>query len=497
MALSEDGYHLAEIIELLGASIRQGGELAHRFSYPRALYCQLTKLDRMVGMGEIKSLVATMIFRHVVNAHDGTVEVVEGEDVMNHVLLLGPPGSGKSTVSELLSKIICAIGLLKVPSAEVLKELDDEGKKESLSGIEGVTIRESMVSLPAPTNGINWGEIRELKERNSSLVRRLTTINSLTREIHNEAARLGSVTNNVHRTLSNVELPALPMLPTEEGNQQDQLLRGLGEVRTALDEIRQRMDHLLVVSHVVDVPEVNDIRVQREVLSTQHSERIEPESDFNPRYIQGTRSELIGRFVGQTAPKVRSLVQKTLGGVLFIDEAYALVNRTASDEPESFSLECINTLCGLMSRYGRYFVCIMAGYYHETIKAMTVNQGITRRLTHVVTLGRYTPEELEIIFRQQLLRLGLVPRMELDLTSFIRKYYHILGTTGAVSNQLASACASVHSGRRFRQICEDVGNEDYKGQIDLEILERGISHVKRNLETMDSAEKPPPEQMYN
>jgi len=75
-----------------------------------------------------------------------------------------------------------------------------------------------------------------------------------------------------------------------------------------------------------------------------------------------TRSDLIAGYLGQTALKTRDAVKEAMGGVLFIDEAYALGN---SEKRDSFAKECIDTLCEALSDHKDDLMVIIAGYEHE------------------------------------------------------------------------------------------------------------------------------------
>ena len=75
-----------------------------------------------------------------------------------------------------------------------------------------------------------------------------------------------------------------------------------------------------------------------------------------------TRSDLIAGYLGQTAMKTRDVIKEALGGVLFIDEAYALGN---TDKKDIFSKECIDTLCEGLSDNKENLMVIIAGYETE------------------------------------------------------------------------------------------------------------------------------------
>jgi stage V sporulation protein K len=75
-----------------------------------------------------------------------------------------------------------------------------------------------------------------------------------------------------------------------------------------------------------------------------------------------TRNDLVAGYLGQTAIKTKNVIQDCLGGVLFIDEAYAMAN---SYEDDSFSKECIDTLCEALSDHKNNLMVIIAGYENE------------------------------------------------------------------------------------------------------------------------------------
>ncbi|WP_420489850.1 AAA family ATPase [Neobacillus drentensis] len=112
--------------------------------------------------------------------------------------------------------------------------------------------------------------------------------------------------------------------------------------------------------------------------------------------IETDRSQLVGGFVGQTEENVRSIVEKSIGGVLFIDEAYSLKRegQTGNDYGQS----AIDTLVSLMtgSEYGGRFAVILAGYPEEMRSFIDANPGLRSRFpqSNFIHLPNYSNEEL-------------------------------------------------------------------------------------------------------
>ena len=116
----------------------------------------------------------------------------------------------------------------------------------------------------------------------------------------------------------------------------------------------------------------------------------------NETFKKVTRSDLIAGYLGQTALKTRDVIKECLGGVLFIDEAYALGNEEKQD---SFSKECIDTLCEGLSDNKDNLMVIIAGYENELNKCFfNYNQGLSSRFTWRFKTDDYTGEDLYNIF---------------------------------------------------------------------------------------------------
>lgn len=112
-----------------------------------------------------------------------------------------------------------------------------------------------------------------------------------------------------------------------------------------------------------------------------------------------SRSDLIGKYLGATAIKTQEVINSCKGGVMFIDEAYALGNAEGRD---SFSKECLDTLNQNLSEK-RDFLCIIAGYKNELEKCFfSMNPGLRRRFTFRYDIAKYTSDELLDIFKLKL-----------------------------------------------------------------------------------------------
>ncbi|MEQ6378707.1 AAA family ATPase [Bacillaceae bacterium S4-13-58] len=106
--------------------------------------------------------------------------------------------------------------------------------------------------------------------------------------------------------------------------------------------------------------------------------------------IEAERADLVGEYIGHTAQKTRELVQKALGGILFIDEAYSLGRGGEKD----FGKEAIDTLVKQMEDYHHDFVLILAGYPKEMDNFLKLNPGLRSRFPFHMEFKDYTVDEL-------------------------------------------------------------------------------------------------------
>jgi SpoVK/Ycf46/Vps4 family AAA+-type ATPase len=118
--------------------------------------------------------------------------------------------------------------------------------------------------------------------------------------------------------------------------------------------------------------------------------------------IEVDRSELVAGYLGQTAMKTAEVVAKAVGGVLFIDEAYAL-------NGDQYGAEAINTLVKEMEDKREDLVVIVAGYPLPMEGFIAQNPGLSSRFRTTITFENYTDTELEQIFT------GMAQRADYDL----------------------------------------------------------------------------------
>ena len=115
-------------------------------------------------------------------------------------------------------------------------------------------------------------------------------------------------------------------------------------------------------------------------------------------FVKVTRQDLIAGYLGQTAIKTAKVIEEAKGGVLFIDEAYSLAN---SEKEDSFSKECLDTICECLSNYKDDLMVIIAGYEDELNNTFfRVNKGLESRFIWRFTMDPYNPEELMEIYNK-------------------------------------------------------------------------------------------------
>jgi SpoVK/Ycf46/Vps4 family AAA+-type ATPase len=113
--------------------------------------------------------------------------------------------------------------------------------------------------------------------------------------------------------------------------------------------------------------------------------------------VEAARTDLVAGYVGQTAIKTTEMVNRALGGVLFIDEAYSLTRAGASGQ--DFGQEAVDTLVKLMEDHRDDLVVIVAGYGDEMVRFITSNPGLPSRFPRTVHFPDYSNDELLTIFQ--------------------------------------------------------------------------------------------------
>jgi len=194
-----------------------------------------------------------------------------------------------------------------------------------------------------------------------------------------------------------------------------------------------------------------------------------------------TRSDLIAGYLGQTALKTRDVINEALGGVLFIDEAYSLGN---SEKRDSFSKECIDTLCEALSDNKENLMVIIAGYEKELKDCFfNYNQGLDSRFTWRFKTDEYNHEDLYNIFIKKVKDIGWELEENSEITSeWFKKNKDYFKFFGRDIETILAKTKIAHSKRIF---CRPA-NE--KKKINLKDLNKGLEIYIKNEDTKHKKE---------
>ena len=153
-----------------------------------------------------------------------------------------------------------------------------------------------------------------------------------------------------------------------------------------------------------------------------------------------TRDDLVGQYIGHTAPKTKEVLKKAMGGVLFIDEAYYLYK---PDNERDYGAEAIEILLQVMENQRDDLVVILAGYKEPMDKFYESNPGLSSRIANHIDFPDYTVEELlqiaKIMLQDQ--QYQLTPQAEAALTEYIqrRKEKPLFANARSIKNALDRA----------------------------------------------------------
>jgi len=156
-------------------------------------------------------------------------------------------------------------------------------------------------------------------------------------------------------------------------------------------------------------------------------------------FIEVSRNDLVGQYQGHTADKTTTILRKALGGVLFIDEVYSLVNGDGDD----FGREAINTIVPFMENHRNEFILIVAGYTDTLDIFLDKNTGLKSRFNYTIEFEDYSNVQLYDIFE-----------------IFAHKFFWDKKTTNIIKkilkNLVKNKCKHFGNAREVRKIFETI-----------------------------------------
>jgi len=193
------------------------------------------------------------------------------------------------------------------------------------------------------------------------------------------------------------------------------------------------------------------------------------------KFTIARRSDLVGRFLGETAIKTQEVIDNALGGVLFIDEAYSLGNQEKRD---SFAKECIDTINQNLTENKGKFICIIAGYEDDLEKCFfSYNSGLRRRFMFKYNINKYDYKELaDILYRKieesSWKLLSTSKKYKQRIYDFFKEKHEYMTNFGGDVELLLLSCKITHSLRIFGK------NHDARKKISLEDIVSGFELFK-------------------
>ncbi len=211
--------------------------------------------------------------------------------------------------------------------------------------------------------------------------------------------RKNSIKNSIYKAYKEVK-PVVGEKPKSVSNSYDKLqsMVGLTEIKTIIDQIisAQKLNKLRrdmgleaaeTAKHMIFTgnPGSAKTTVARLLAQILYDEHVTEKSKF----VECGRQDLVGKYVGWTAKQVEAKFREAKGGVLFIDEAYSLVEKDGL-----YGDEAINTIVQMMENYRDDVIVIFAGYPDKMKKFLEKNEGLRSRIAFHIDFPDYNGEEL-------------------------------------------------------------------------------------------------------
>lgn len=474
---------ISEVKELIGCLCdlkAENSPLLTSISNYNLLIEALNELDGMIEMDEVKSSIVSQIkfllINTVFNADQRdqrdkrNKEIFEGH--MLHTVLYGSPGTGKSAVGVILAKIWTSLGLLKKPNTA---NNPNNPNSVPLPPPYKKTKREDMekqIANLTSSGKIKSDIVKKLQERILEMKYNLKDVNmkmnlfrirSLKRELEKIKTKEFSYINCLN---------LLEEIIKEEENSKEVIEEVMNS--TVMEEniqftigVQINKKHDLLDEIIEEIHKMGPPGPPPPLSVLNKDPELEPKKFDMIRIV--SREDFVGGYLGQTAIKTEKLLRDSIGKVLFIDEAYSLIN----DDKDSYGYECLTTLNRFMSEHSSEIVIIFAGYKDMMENTIFKAQpGLKRRCTWHFEIKGYSEYGLSKIFESQLNDNGWELEDDIDLISFFKENLKEFPFYGGDTLRLAF----------YSKICysNEVFDNKYPNQkvINKKILDKAFEYLK-------------------
>lgn len=388
------------MIDQLKCLIVNRAPIISSIARPKLLLQALEELDDMVEMKQAKEAIATQIQFLIING--------DLDNHMLHTAIYGPAGTGKTKLGRILAKIWLALGALKTAKQTGVKK--KETKKDNNAAI--------------------------LEANNHVMRTKITKINNETRDLRSQI-------EEARTSLIQIQKLRKPK------NKADMLERAITK---ELDIIQYATRQLKVTTDRIDrnCELLPSMTKTQSIIANLDLAELNPTETEVPISVV-SREDLVAGYVGQSGLKTMKVLTENLGKVLFIDEAYSLVN----GDHDSFGMDVITCINKFMSEHPHEIIIIFAGYkdmMKETI--FKYQPGLERRCAWVFDIEPYSAEALAQIFAKQLKKNGWQLHNNVDLNSFFEKNKKHFRHYGGDTERLAFHCKLAYSSSKFDEVCK-------------------------------------------
>jgi hypothetical protein len=464
--------------------------LISKIKSPKLLIRSLEDLKSLVEMIDIKHSIVNQIKFLITNSARRTsenfIKKPNFEGHMLHSVISGNPGTGKTTVAMILSKIWMSLGFVK--KKEVSKIPNNCNMMNNSNMMNNLSLFSTIEEYRK--------KISELDELHRNDTRKLDKINQLLSKFHN---------NNCEIRRNIIKLRDKDQDDIIDENW-DELLSLTRELRFGFDEMIKEITKKNSTSSTPNSSNSNSSNCSKSNSSKLNSSKpnslnlnrenfdeivnLDPYENEDPKFIVASREDLIAEYLGQTAPKTKKVLESALGGVLFIDEAYSLCCLDNGSK-DKYGEECLTTINEFMSLHSDEIIIIFAGYKDKLLNSIfKVQPGLQRRCTWFFEIQDYTVSGLVKILKLQLDKDSWILDSNIDIEKILNNNKEVVKFGGGGTEKLAFFLKLEYGNVKFQETINLNVKVEHNSIINLDMLNKAIMQIKRQLnkDDMDDSE---------